>query len=359
MGNLAKTTLAAALSWSGINAWLRQRPPAMPLILGYHRVVESAAAMGEQTFSGMTVSQPTLRAHLEWVGRRFRFVSLDELGALLERRAPCGNLAAVTFDDGYQDVHDYGLPLLQQMGVPAGVFVVSGLIGTKNLLLHDQLYQVVSEAFATNRAMPASFVNALKGCNHWNRRASTARTHAVRALLERVPVANLRRIVDELNAERSWRPPSNDLAPVDWEALKAMQRAGVIIGSHTHTHAVLTREDDATVLEELKRSRSVLEAGLGARVRHFAYPDGRFDPRVLRAVTAAGYRYAYTICNHRDPWNPLLTIPRLMLWEASCNGMFGGFSASLMDCHVASLLPFPATCRDNHGVYGPGGTHDQ
>jgi peptidoglycan/xylan/chitin deacetylase (PgdA/CDA1 family) len=356
MRNLAKTTVAAALSWSGINAWLRRRPPAMPLILGYHRVVESTTAVGEQPFPGMTVSQQTLRAHLEWVGRRFRFVSLDQLGALLERQAPCENLAAVTFDDGYRDVHDYGLPLLQRMGVPAAVFVVSSLIGTKRPLLHDQLYQVVSEVFSANRAMPAPFAAALNGYNLRNRREAIAKTNTVRALLERIPVANLRRTVEELNRERSW-PLPNDLEPVDWEALRAMQRAGVIIGSHTHTHAVLTREDDATVLEELKRSRSVLEAGLDVPVHHFAYPDGRFNPSVLRAVAAAGYRYAYIICNHRDPSSPLLTIPRLMLWEASCSGVFGGFSPSLMDCHSASLLPFPAPCRDDHGVDGLGGIH--
>jgi peptidoglycan/xylan/chitin deacetylase (PgdA/CDA1 family) len=355
---LFKMTIAAALSWSGITTWVRRRRQGMPLILGYHRVVESPAAMGKQTLPGMAVSQRTLRAHLEWVGRRFRFVSLDELGALLERQEPCENLAAVTFDDGYRDVYDYGLPLLQQMGVPAGVFVVSSLIGTKRSLLHDQLFQVVSEAFAANRPMPASFVAALNGCNPRNRRETSVRTNAVRTLLERVPVANLRRTVDELNADRSSPPPSNALAPMDWEALRGMQRAGVIIGSHTHTHAVLTREDDATVFEELSRSRSVLEAGLCAPVHHFAYPDGRFNPRVLRAVAAAGYRYAYTICKHRDPANPLITIPRTMLWEASCNGVFGGFSPSLMDCHSASLLPFTSRCRDDHGVDDLRGNHD-
>jgi len=70
-----------------------------PLILGYHRVLadglRSAAGV-----PGLSVSPRTLERQLEFVGRRFRFVSLDELGARLETGDAAG-LAAVTFDDGY------------------------------------------------------------------------------------------------------------------------------------------------------------------------------------------------------------------------------------------------------------------
>jgi peptidoglycan/xylan/chitin deacetylase (PgdA/CDA1 family) len=127
-----------------------------------------------------------------------------------------------------------------------------------------------------------------------------------------------------------------------------MRRDGMIIGSHSRTHALLSHEDDATVLEELERSRSEIEAGLGAPVHHFAYPDGRFSSRVVRAVAAAGYRFAYTICDHRIEARPLLTIPRVMLWEGSCTDVFGAFSPSLMHCHSTSLLPFPSRCHADH-----------
>lgn len=328
----------------------------MPLVLGYHRVVENIPAAAGLTLPAMTISQKTLRAHLEWVGRRFRIVSLDELGASLERQAPCGNLAAVTFDDGYRDVRDYALPVLQQMGVPASVFVISSLVGTKSPPLHDQLYQLLSGAAAAKRAMPASLAAALEHCQRYPRRPPGRRngTHTimetVRTLLASAPAAELRGIVDELRAQGSWAPPPSELATLDWAALTALQRAGIIIGSHTQTHALLTCEDDATVSEELTRSRFELEAGLGAAVRHFAYPDGRFSARVVRAVAAAGYRFAYTICDHRDRGHPLLTIPRVMLWEGSCQGMFGEFSPSLMDCHATAVLPFPSRCRDDHGL---------
>jgi len=351
MRRLAKTTIAAALSWSGAHEWLGRRQPKTPLILGYHRVVESVAATQGKILPGMTISQRMLRAHLEWVARRYRIVSLDELGAALERREPCGKLAAITFDDGYQDVHDYALPVLQQMGLPAAVFVVSSLVGTDHLPLHDELFEIVKDVSGpqARRSMPRSLADALSACEHDPRGGPLAMSHTVRALLA-LPAAKLTPILDDLRALGWHNVPARELVTMDWTALEAMQRGGVTIGSHTHTHALLDREDDDRLIDELVRSRSVLEAGLGRPVHHLAYPDGRFNLRVARAVATAGYKFAYTICDHAVEAAPLLTIPRVMLWEGSCAGALGGFSSSLMHCHASSVLPYPSRCDDDHGT---------
>jgi peptidoglycan/xylan/chitin deacetylase (PgdA/CDA1 family) len=350
MRRLAKTTIAAALSWSGAHEWLGRRRPATPLILGYHRVVENVQAVQGKLLPGMTISQRMLRAHLEWVGRRYRIVSLDELGARLQRGEPCDELAAITFDDGYLDVHDHALPVLRQMGLPAAVFVVSSLVGTNHLPLHDELFEIVKDVSGegARRAMPDSLAEALRECGHDPFGGPIAMVETVRALLD-FPAAKLTPILDDLRAHGWHNVPPRALVTMDWSALEAMQRADVTIGSHTHTHALLDREDDERLREELSRSRAVLEAGLGRPVRHLAYPDGRFNLRVARAVAAAGYDFAYSICDHSVEAAPLLTIPRVMLWEGSCANAFGGFSPGLMQCHAASVLPFPSRCNDDHG----------
>jgi peptidoglycan/xylan/chitin deacetylase (PgdA/CDA1 family) len=104
------------------------------------------------------------------------------------------------------------------------------------------------------------------------------------------------------------------MLPMTWAMLARMQRAGVIIGSHTKTHAWLTLEDRAHALEELYGSRLALESRLGVPVRHFAYPDGQFNREMVELVAVAGYRLA-TTCRHRDASQPLLTIP-----SAACSG---------------------------------------
>ena len=100
-------------------------------MIGYHRVVEDFASSAETSIPSMLVSRQMLERHLDWIGRRFRFVSLDELGARLDASDSRDDpIAAITFDDGYRDFYDHALPLLKQKGIPAAVFVVTDLVGT-------------------------------------------------------------------------------------------------------------------------------------------------------------------------------------------------------------------------------------
>jgi peptidoglycan/xylan/chitin deacetylase (PgdA/CDA1 family) len=130
--------------------------------------------------------------------------------------------------------------------------------------------------------------------------------------------------------------------------LGEMQSAGIILGSHTRTHAVLTNEAEEKVIEETMGSREMAEHHCGAEIRHFAYPDGCFNTTVVNAVAAAGYRSAYTTCRHRSSTYPQFTIPRRLFWEKSCVDAWGRFSPSVMSCQVNGVFDGLNRCRLVH-----------
>jgi peptidoglycan/xylan/chitin deacetylase (PgdA/CDA1 family) len=71
-------------------------------------------------------------------------------------------------------------------------------------------------------------------------------------------------------------------------------RTGIQIGSHTVDHPNLTRQSFGSLGYELAASKQSLEQLLGHPVLSFCYPSGRFNPRVMSAVQAAGYQDATT-----------------------------------------------------------------
>ncbi len=347
MRRFARSTIAHGLARTGIARSLGRLSGASdaPLILGYHRVLDDAVSVPSRGVPSMGIRASTLEGHLALVSRKFRFVSLDEMGARIEAGTAAG-LAAATFDDGYADFSENGFPLLQRMGIPAAVFVVTTLLDNSGGFLHDRVYLALDRAFSRS---PVSRIRALLAEQgflgfHLPGRAFAA----TRLVLRSLDQASLNRLCAVLGAEFGEAEPAP--RSLSWDEIIRMSRAGLIVGSHTRTHSLLTRESPARAIEETAGSRVELELRLGVRVQHFVYPDGAFDAATVRVVKAAGYRYAYTGCHHQDADHPLLTQTRRVLWEGSTRGALGAFSEDVLSSHLNGIFDRSGRCTDDHSA---------
>lgn len=358
--SLIKTSAAFVLDRTGMDKLLRAVGILgnMPVVIGYHRVVEHFPSPNGNSIPAMLISLSMLERHLDWMGRRFRFVSLDELGSRLESGEPFPQpVAAITFDDGYRDFYHLAFPLLKRKGIPATTFVVTDLISTKEPYLHDKLFLLLKQAFSMWRPAPRTLLGLLR--QHEIRLPQMERIgnaagdsfKTLRLFLDSLSQRELRRVLDAL--ESTLGPLAEvpeEQRSLSWEMLREMRDRGITIGSHTRTHPVLTNESWAKVVDELRGSREQLQRELGIVARHFAFPAGRFNPLVVRAVAEAGYQFGFTCCTHRDPDYPLLTIPRKLLWENACLDATGSFSPALMSCQMNWAFDLVSSCRQEHGA---------
>lgn len=351
-----KTSCAATLHVSGLERVFAARRGIgrSPLILGYHRVVENFRHSARQSIAPQLTSVKMLERHLDWVGKYYDFVTLDEVLQVLQGQLqPSRPVAAVTFDDGYQDVYTNALPLMQRKGIPGAIFVVTELTGTGQLLVHDELYFVFSRLLQTQRGkrdpnwwqqiLPADIAEQLTPHAH------TMKTpfQAMRAALDLLDAKQIQRLLKVCSAGTDLKG-REEFQLLDWEQLRSMQRQDFTVGSHTQTHALLAEQSAEVLKQELEGSRKTLEAQLGTSIKHLAYPDGRFDRAAVAVAAEAGYAAAYTICRHRDPQHPLLTIPRTMLWERACLDPIGRFSKSILSCQINGIFDPALRCQRPH-----------
>lgn len=78
-----------------------------------------------------------------------------------------------------------------------------------------------------------------------------------------------------------------------WDELRALSQHGVSIQSHSATHRHFSRLTAVERLDELVRSKAMLEDGVGTSVEVVAYPYGDCGPdraELDAALRAAGYR---------------------------------------------------------------------
>jgi peptidoglycan/xylan/chitin deacetylase (PgdA/CDA1 family) len=81
---------------------------------------------------------------------------------------------------------------------------------------------------------------------------------------------------------------------MDAAELRGLQKAGMEIGSHSHSHRRLPELEAQVRRRELSRSKAELQDMLGTEVRSFAYPYGAFDDLCAEEVQDAGYHSACT-----------------------------------------------------------------
>lgn len=100
------------------------------VIVGGHGVATVAPELDPEN---LCVAPDRFRAQLELLAcAGFRFVSVGELARRTLDGTPPPGLAALTFDDGMENNLSVLAPILREYGLPATVFVVSGLLGRPN-----------------------------------------------------------------------------------------------------------------------------------------------------------------------------------------------------------------------------------
>lgn len=84
------------------------------------------------------------------------------------------------------------------------------------------------------------------------------------------------------------------------EQLVEMDRGGMEIGSHGHTHTFLAYLSRNEVRWELTESKRTLEHTLDKEVHYFAFPGGHYKRWMFRLMAEAGYRGS---CSCLYGWN--------------------------------------------------------
>jgi peptidoglycan/xylan/chitin deacetylase (PgdA/CDA1 family) len=249
------------------------------IILYGHRVADDDEAF----FQGLP---PRLfREQIEYVTRHYEVIPLSTLVACIaENRPPPPRSVVLTFDDGFRDNVENALPILDEFGAVATVFVVteslsdgrlpwSQRIGfmfqkTRETQVQDDLLGPVAVTLAGDAQRRKAYAHMMQVLTPLDRRARDS-------AIERLAVS--------LDVE----PPQDRM--MTWDHARAMLAAGHGIGAHTYSHALLAEVPIEEAHWEMKRSLLDLEEHLGLRHPSFCFPAGRSTPGLRAVVRELGF----------------------------------------------------------------------
>src|SRR5713101_1640178 len=244
------------------------------VILMYHRVVPCAEVASTYVQPGMYVTPETFERHLQFLTAHFELLSFRELLARWDGGGwnDTARYCAVTFDDGWIDNYQYAYPLLRRYGVPATVFLPTALTGSDGWLWSDRLGDLLHRRA---RGTPEEWDSLIE-------RAKDLSEEDREDLLGRIA------------AEAGAAAPAGRRF-VNWDEVAEMSRHGITFGSHSSSHANLTRLSDTALAHELREPLAIFCRRGVNHVPVLAYPNGDQTDAVVAAARAAGYRAAVTV----------------------------------------------------------------
>ena len=127
-----------------------------------------------------------------------------------------------------------------------------------------------------------------------------------------------------------------------WEQLKAIKADGFEVGSHSVTHADLSKkmagETDKEYLARVKRelvlSKQILDDKLNQNTQYIAFPYGEFNPVVLKLCEETGYRVGFSV---KAGGNPFFSAPLTLKRDQILKKDMESFSVKLKTVQPISL----------------------
>jgi peptidoglycan/xylan/chitin deacetylase (PgdA/CDA1 family) len=261
-----------ALRSCGMFAVTRALSAGMARILMYHNF------SGPDGTDSDALNTEGIRRQFNYLRQHFRVVTLLQLASqLASGRKLDRNMVALTIDDGRRSCYEFLFPLLKEFQLPATFFVVSSFIRGEDWIWTDKVLWLSEQSTPPEDVALGQLDGVFRSLNQMRPEARNARIKAMAASRG----ITIPRIV-----------PAK-YAPCSWSELREMADSGLVdIGSHTVTHPILSSISDQESWEELTRSRTEINEGMGRSVRSFCFPNGMrgdFRPVQVQQVRDAGY----------------------------------------------------------------------
>jgi peptidoglycan/xylan/chitin deacetylase (PgdA/CDA1 family) len=241
---------------------------------------------------------------------------------------------AITFDDGYVDNVEAGLPILEACATPASVYVATGFVG-RRIFWWDELH-----ALLAGPGERPPWLDVAIG-PHRLTAATDSLGDRRRALIEVVHPAL--RFADGETVEQGlavlheWAGPveiPTDVVgrPVDSAELGRLAASDLIeLGAHSVRHLSFPSLSRGVGRDEVSTSRNFVAEVAGRLPAGFSFPFGDNDPLSRSAVRCSGFDYAVGV---GEPM-PLTVaarrfeLPRLVVIEEPASALADRMEAAL------------------------------
>ncbi len=282
------------------------------VILAYHRVLPQDELDGCYVQRGMYVDPRVFDLQMSFLKKNFKVIGFSEFLNMLEKKDfdYSQRYCVITFDDGWLDNYIYAYPILRKHNLPATIFLTTSLIGTNRWFWPEKLSYLLLKCFS---GKPAAFLYRKWPWIRNDRSASIDdRIDSAIESVKLLPENEISNIIENATSVFGLTYPDERML-LNWDEVAEMSENNISFGSHTATHAILTKLTPAQADMELRDSLNTLREQKIDHLPVLSYPNGNYTHEIAALAAAAGYVAAVTIeRGHEDvPLQNLFELKRI------------------------------------------------
>lgn len=281
-----------------------------PVVVFYHGVGENPDLQVERE----SISVTDFHKHIQYLKRYYNVVSINEFEHRFKDNRWEGREVLLTFDDGYSNLLNTALPVLEQYNLPFTVFFTANNITTGELFPTSINRLIILASTLNHLELTSCSISA--DLTPGNRLDIS---NQISRILKSKPLPEVNSIVEELKASISedemcdLRNRYRSVNPLNWNEAKQVASSSLCtVGSHCLDHICCHENQDySDVYRQISESKTIIENKLGIPCRYFSYPNGSYTEQSNDIVKDAGYHLGFS--TRRSPVRSLTqwNIPRM------------------------------------------------
>ena len=269
-------------------------------ILAYHNVFSS---MDDEPscleLAGLSVDTDKFIEQMEFIQKYYNTINFEDLLLFHHgRRQLPPNPIIITFDDGFLNVYENAVPVLEGFGLTATFFIITKPIISSELPWLYAMYQILdSVPFENFVAVYRDFIFELPndvGLDKKKFRSFLSRSipNYNRSQRNRI----LRKVISRLNPQINKR-----IEFMDIEQIRDIAERGFEVGCHSVEHDCLSGLADDEIEEDVQECKTVIAGIIGREPVAFGFPFGwknSYDDRVIAVLK----KKRFSMCRDNKSW---------------------------------------------------------
>ncbi len=246
------------------------------LILMFHRVNDS----NHLFYKGM--STKAFKDLCIFVKAHYTVINPSEIEAHFKKtKRPA---AIISFDDGHYDIIENAFPILNELNLPFNVNIDTEILETRKPQDFVRIYDVLNNS-SIEEYRNLDFMDDYVKIDRNNPSKTEQQFTEILSGLS----LKKRRLFTEQFAKHAQMDETKYSKMLSIEDLKILITNNVEVGSHSHSHAILTKIDPDEIQFELEHSKEILENITNNYIRVLAYPNGVYNDEVISIAKNLGY----------------------------------------------------------------------